>query len=177
MRKILFSSIAICITILLCAAGFNDAFVQRQTEKGWLFHIFSQKIPSLDKKSKDLKYDFTYLQQTDSVTILASMSRESSCTPDSLIITYCGHTYSAPAELLYLTPDKNKFDIRIKASIPYQVWHDIYSCVNPFILQYTMRNGDLLYTYSFGYNSKKWKSNRQKIYTIINSIKINTGKS
>lgn len=176
MKKIILSSIAICMTILLCAAGFNDAFVQRQTEKGWLFHIFSQKMPSIDKKSKELKYDYTYLQQTDSVTMLASMVTKSPFTPDSLLITYCGRTYSAPAELIYLTPGKNKFDIRIKASIPYQIWYDIYSCADPFKVQYTIRGGDSSDTYSFGYNSKKWKSNRDRNFTIINSIKINTGK-
>jgi len=161
---------------MLCSIGFNDAFVQRQTAKGWLFHIFSQKMPSLDKKSKDLKYDFTYLQETDSVTLLASMVTESSCRPDSLIITYCGNIYSTPAELLYLTPKKDKFDIRVKAAIPYEVWHNIYTCAKPFILQYTMRKGDTLDTYAFGYNCKKWKSNREKYYRIINSIKINTDK-
>lgn len=176
MRNLLFTSTFICVTIMLCSAGLNDAFVQRQTEKGWLFHIFSQKMPSLDKKSKDIKYDFTYLQQTDSVTLLASMETASSCTPDSIKISYCGITYSAPAELLYLTPNKKIYNIRVKATIPYQIWYDIYKCTSPFILQYTMHDGNTLHTYSFGYNNKKWKSNREKNLTIINSIKINTGK-
>lgn len=176
MKKALLTPLIFCLSILLCNAGSKDTYVQRQTENGWLFHIFSQEMPSLDKKSKDLKYDFTYLQQTDSATLLATMVTEAPCTPDSLKISYCGHTYSAPTELVYFTPGKKKFDIRVKAAIPYQIWNDIYSCTDPFVMQFSMRDGDTLYIYSFGYNDKKWKTNRNKIYRIISSIKINTGR-
>lgn len=177
MKKILFSAVMLSLTAIVSNAGFNDSFVQRQTEDGWLFHIFSQKMPSLDKKSKNMKYDFTYLEKTDSVTLLASIVTETSCTPDSLKITYCGSTYSAPAELVYLTPGKKKYDIRIKASIPYPVWNDIYSCLEPFVLSIYMHSENTSGTYTFGYDSKKWKSNREKNHMIINSIRVNTCKS
>lgn len=176
MKKIFLTSFIFCLAIMLCGAGINDAFVQQQTEKGWLFHIFSQKMPSLDNKSKELKYDFTYLQQTDSVTLLATIVTGASCTPDSLKISYCGNTYTAPARLVYFTPGKKKSDIRIKAAIPFPVWNDMYSCSTPFVLQFSMQDGATPETYIFGYDNKKWKSNRDKINVIINSIRINTGK-
>lgn len=175
-RKYIYIPVLCCIALTLCSAGFNDLFVQRQTEKGWLFHTFSQNMSSIDKKSKDLKYDFTYLQQTDSVTLLATIVSQTAFTPDSLHISCCGKNYAVPTELVYLTPAKNKFDIRIKADLPFDIWEDLYTCTNPYTLYYKMKNGNQTEILSFGYNSKKWKSIREKTFLIISSVKINTGK-
>lgn len=165
--------------IFLCSAGVGSMYVQRRGADGWLFFVFSQRLPALkgNNLAKSIEYDYTYLESTDSVTILATLKTGFSSKPVSTRINYCGSSYEAPSELIYATPKGKGFVYRIKTTIPFDVWDQMYSCPVPFIISFGFSGaGERLMQCSFGYSAGKWKSNRDKMETIIESVKFNTGK-
>jgi len=171
------AGIFMCIVLLmLCSAGINDMFVQKKGENGWLFHVFSQKMPSRDEKVKSLEYDYTYLEQTDSVTLLSTIISKTAYTPETATFSYCGTVYSAKTNLVFLKPKGKNYEIRTSTVIPFNVWDSLYLCPNPFSLTYTMKYNNNYIDMTFGYSSGKWKSNSAKLRQIINSVKINTWK-
>ncbi len=164
------------ILVLLCTAGINSMYVQKHGDNGWLFHIFSQKMPSKDKKAKNLEYDYTYLEQTDSVTLLSTIISKNACRPVTATISYCDTQYSVKTDLVFLRPKGKNFEIRTGIVIPFDVWEAMYMCPQPFTLTYAMEYGNTPTDITFGYNTGKWRDNSRKIRQIISAVKINTGK-
>lgn len=164
------------ILVLLCTAGINSMYVQKHGDNGWLFHIFSQKMPSKDKKAGNLEYDYTYLEQTDSVTLLSTIISKNAFRPVTATISYCDTQYSVKTDLVFLRPKGKKFEIRTGIVIPFDVWEAMYMCPQPFTLTYAMKYDDTPTYITFGYNTDKWRGNSRKIRQIISTIKVNTGK-
>lgn len=161
------------------AARLNDQYVQRQTEQGWLFHIFSKKIPA-DRQRKNAngsaQIDYTYLQQPDSVTILATIQLDNPLTPDSLSIHSCDTTYNAPAELIYVNPAGRHYNYRLRARIPFDAWSAIYACPQPFTITFSLTGPQGPHTCSYSHPARKWPKEQQQIQRIIHLIRQNTGK-
>lgn len=157
-------------------AGVNSMFVQRKGEAGWLYHIFPQKMPSLDKKTKNINYDFTFTEETDSVTLLATVITASPLKPKTLHIESCGRKKEYDVETLYLIPHGSKYEYRILAKMPFGEWTSLYDCPNPYVLRYVFGEDSPSEEYSFSYGVSKWKSKRKDLLIIINTIKLNTGK-
>ena len=162
--------------IFTATAGVNNMFVQRRGEAGWLYHIFPQKMPSLDKKTKNINYDFTFTQQSDSVTIIATVIAHNPLKPKSLQIESCGKQKEYDIETLYLIPKGSKYEYRILAKMPFKEWSDMYECPTPYILRYSFGEDSHIDEYSFSYNTSQWKSKRKNLLIIISTIKLNTGK-
>lgn len=168
--------LACLFSVLWCSAGINSMYVQKNGDNGWLFHIFSQKMPSTDKKAKTLEYDYTYLEQTDSVTLLSTVITRTAGKPLTTTIAYCGEEYKAATGLIYLRSKGKNFEIRTSTVIPFAVWEAMYSSPQPFTLTYTMEQGGTTVDMTFGYSSGKWSGNSGKLRQIISTIRINTGK-
>lgn len=178
--KRIVAAVAICIAMIcLCSAGVENKFVQRQRSDGWLFFIFSQKMPAVkgNALAKNIDYDYTFLESTDSVTLLATLRTDVACKPTYSAIEFCDTSYTTPVELIYALPKGKGFVYRIKTVIPFEIWYKMYQCSNPFVLTYGFPgNGTASLECKFGYTSGKWKSNRDNIARIIEAVRFNTGK-
>lgn len=165
--------------ICLCAAGVGNMFVQRHGSDGWLFFVFSQKLPALkgNDLSKQIDYDYTFLESTDSVTLLATLRTDISRRPTCSQVNFCDTTYTAPVELIYATPKGKGFVYRIKTVMPFRIWESMYACSEPFVITYEFSGVNASpVKCSFGYSIGKWKDNRAKMTSIIETVKFNTGK-
>lgn len=168
--------LACLILVLLCTAGINSMYVQKHGDNGWLFHIFSQKMPSKDKKAKALEYDYTYLEQIDSVTLLSTIITKNAYRPITTTISYCDTQYSVKTRLVFLRPKGKNYEIRTSSMIPFDVWEAMYQSPRPFTLTYVMEYGNTPANITFGYNTDKWRDNSRKLRQIISTIRINIGK-
>ena len=151
-------------------------FVQRQGDFGWTFHVFSQKIPSMDKKCPDLKYDYTYIEQTDSVTVLSTLTLPSALTPVETLLTAGGSTTPYRLTSVYIEPKGKKYEYRLRFVIPLSEWEQMYKFPTPFVMDFTLKDNLSLSSFRFAYPQKKWNSNREKMNQIIYTVKLNTNK-
>lgn len=159
---------------LLCS-GISSMYVMRNSHEGNLVYIFEQKMPKVntDNKITDIKYDYTYVENPDSVTFLSYITLPQSENPVSISFQNNEIEYSQKTELIFVQPKGNKFQYRLKISLPFNIWKSLYEDPIPFRIQYSFdRNGQFV-DYVFGYKGKKWESNRQKILEIINIIELN----
>ena len=159
---------------LLCS-GISNMYVMRNSHQGNLIYIFEQKMPreTSNQKVSDIKYDYTYVENPDSVTFLSFITLPQSETPVSISFQNNDHEYNQEPELIFVQPKGKKFQYRLKISMPYNVWKSLYENSMPFIIKYTFNSKGKIEEYSFGYKGKKWASNRQKILEIINIIELN----
>ncbi len=171
-------AISTSVALMLCSAAVGNMYVQKRGEQGWLFHIFSQKIPrSSDRQeSKSCSYDYTYLEQTDSITILSTITLPYAGKPSDMTISYCGTKYGHTATTVFVKPSKNGYEYRLKSAIPFEVWDSIYSCSEPFILKFSFEADGTKKSVEYRYSDKKWKSQKEKMSEIINVIRFNTAK-
>lgn len=162
--------------ILALTSGIGGMYVQQHGEYGWLFHVFSQKMPSSDKKIKSIAYDYTYVQNTDSVTMLSTFISSVAMKPLSATISSETCSFEEPVEMLYLKPKGKEFEYRLKFTMSFEQWDDLYNCEKPFVVTYNFSNSVQSESFSFSYSQGKWNSNRKKLLQIINTIKLNTEK-
>lgn len=169
-----------CVAIVaLCGAGVDKMFVQKHGSDGWLFYVFSQKMPAEKGAgfARNMEYDYTYLECNDSVSLLSTIKTKLSRRPVSAVISFCDSVYTAPCEMIYARPKGNDFVYRIRVALPFPVWDGMYRCERPFSIRYIFaddRSNEL--ECRFAYPAGKWNSNREKMLKIIEAVKFNTGK-
>ena len=166
--------IYILLLALLCS-GISSMYVMRNSHQGNLVHIFEQKMPkeTSNNKVSDIKYDYTYVEEPDSVTFLSYITLQQSETPISISFQNNELEYNQKAELIFVQPKGKKFQYRLKITIPFKIWKSFYDNVQPFQIKYNFESKGEMVDYIFGYKGKKWESNRQKILEIINIIELN----
>lgn len=150
-------------------------YVMRNSHQGNLVHIFEQKMPkeTNDYKISDIKYDYTYVENPDSVTFLSYITLPQSETPISISFQNKEIEYSQKPELIFVQPKGKKFKYRLKIVIPFNIWKILYENSDPFYIKYSFERTEEKFDYVFGYKGKKWESHRQKILEIINIIELN----
>ena len=169
--------IVISFTVFFAYAGIGGMYVQKNGENGWLFHIFSQKLPpAKDTHVKSLDYDYTYLEQTDSVSLLVTIRIPNAGKAQMANIKCCGKDYTSPVEVIYFKLKGKDMEYRLKTTVPFTYWEEMYSCDDPFTLTYTFYRNKDTDVYCFEYSQSKWKRNRNKISSIIGIIKMNVNK-
>lgn len=179
LKRTVKAAMACAAVICLCCAGVGNMYVQRHGSEGWLFFVFSQKLPAVKGNvlAKNIEYDYTYLESTDSVTLLATLRTNLAQKPVYSVIDFCDTSYKAPAELIYASPKGKGFVYRIKTVMPFGIWERMYACSEPFVVSYEFSSDSVsMVKCSFGYSLGKWKDNRVKMASIIETVKFNTGK-
>ncbi len=175
LNRLLILISALLISINAYADRISDSYVSSQGEYGWVYHIFSRQMPSLDNSGvKDLKYDYTYVEHTDSVSFLSTICVKCLNTPSEISIFYCGDTYLATPNLVYVQSSGKNTEFRIRITLPYNIWKDIYSCATPFSVSYNFHRDNKMF--KFGIKPKKWKRETELMLSIANIINISTGK-
>lgn len=173
LRNILFFAlVAIAVNSY---AGINKKYVQRIGIDGATYHIFSQKMPSIEKNNnaKDISFDYTYSEQTDSVIMLITVEVPHLCSFEDITLSYCENSYSAEPKIIYVEPKGNKYQCRIGISIPFKTWVTMYDCTTPYKVSICISSNHKIDTFNFGYSGKKWAGHFNDIRQIIDIIKFN----
>lgn len=163
----------------LYSAGIEKMFVHRSAGEESLFFIFSQTLPACKETrsmSKSIDYDYTYLQKTDSVSMLLSLPLHHTVTGMSVEITSDKESYVFDPELIYAEPRKGKIIYRLRLNMPFETFVDMYSSNAPFIVSINYDYSGHEENVCFSYDQKHWLDNKGKILSIIDLIKINVGK-
>lgn len=166
---------AIAIILLLsslCSASalsIKDFYISYQTEIGSVFFVKPQKLKLIShsgpKAGKEISFDFTYAQPSDSVRVLASLTLPSV----SQITTLTIKDRKFPINLIYSSPDKSNFKYRLESYIPYSLWCEICDSENPFTLTYTDSNSQ---SWTFGFSEKEWNKRGPLFRQLIQIIKL-----
>ena len=164
---------------VLYAAGIEKMFVHRKAGDESLFFIFSQKMPACKETksiAKSIDYDYTYFQKTDSVAMLLTLPLNRTAHHIIADISTDKDTYSIVPELIYADPKNGKIIYRLRLNMSFETFVDMYSSSDPFTISfhYDYSGGDE--NICFRYDEKKWLSNQKNMVSIIELIKINTGK-
>lgn len=143
-----------------------------------MFHIFSQKMPSVSSNNaaKNINFDFTYVEQTDSVSMLATVAHTESARPMEVSVDTGDTTYNFIPELVYAEPKRNNMEYRLKIVLPFNVWENMYDSPRPYRISFNFKSDIAPDRYTYGFPVKKWKSKQEKMTAIIGQIKLNTGK-
>ena len=160
-------------------AKLTDKYVARKGENGYVFHIFEQDIKSSDsnKISDKVKYDYTYVQETDSISFLSTLTVPSTFyKPQELYIQTCGQIYSEKSEIIYVKPQKNKLQYRLKITIPFKLWEEMITCIEPYQLSYSFETENGNVDINFKYPGSKWAKIRKDLSEILRIIKISISK-
>lgn len=171
--RILISIFAI-FTVSIVHAGINKKYTQRTAGGESVFFIDVQKMPGINGTKGVMKYDYTYVQPTDSVALLMSVVLDKAAHQLLCSAKYDGGEYSEKCEIIYVKPKGDKFEYRLRIYMPFNVFVDMYSSANPLVISISDNKGG--YVSSFAYKRAKWKKNSRDINTIIEIIKLNTGK-
>ena len=177
MKKYIITALISCsVFIILCSVGVDKMFILRQSTKGVLVYVMEQKMNCLKtgNKVKSIKYDYTYLQNPDSVTFLSTILLPSSQSPVSITFKNENIDYTEPVDLIFVKSKGKNFQYRLQIKLPYSLWKELYSNSSPFTIRYTFASEGAEVFYDFGYKEKKWQENREKINHIINIINLNT---
>lgn len=153
-------------------------YVQRLGSKGWVYHTFSKKMPSIEKgqKPKSIDYDYTYIEQPDSVNLLCTIDLSDNYRPENVEICTRDTAMRFIPEIIYADPSKSGYECRMKIPMSFNDWMMMYDSATPFIIRFNMSKGDSRISYSFGYKNKKWDSDRLNIIRLQHAIKFRTQK-
>ncbi|MDE6368117.1 MAG: hypothetical protein K2K94_02645 [Muribaculaceae bacterium] len=179
LSKIFCFLLLLFITLPIYGKDIKDMYVQRTGAEGSLFFIFKQDLPALkntEKIAKKISYDYTYLEQTDSVAMLMTLHLPVVIKNIEMTVAYNNSHYSDAAELIYVAAKGNKFEYRLRFMMPFHVFEKMYATDTPFVIKIQGNSDGKESAYEFGYNSKKWINARKNLSTIINIIRLNTHK-
>ncbi|MCM1070135.1 MAG: hypothetical protein NC210_03420 [[Clostridium] fimetarium] len=165
------------IAMTLCGAGIGNMYVQKKGDSGWMFHIFSQKMPLLyGDAGKHMEYDYTFVEKTDSVSLLATVVCAGAPKPVDMAVSYGDARYNRQPDLIYAKPKGEKTEYRLRLMLPFETWDAMYGSVEPFVVSFGFSSGRDTMVASYGLTGNKWRKNKEKIAVIIGQIKLNTGK-
>lgn len=177
--KIFYCLLLLFITFPIYGKDIKDMYVQRTGAEGSLFFIFKQDLPALkntEKIAKKISYDYTYLEQTDSVAMLVTLLLPTVTKNIEMTVYYNSSEYNDASELIYVAAKGNKFEYRLRFMMPFHVFEKMYAADTPFVIKIQGNSDGKESAYEFGYNSKNWTNNRQKLSSIISIIRLNTHK-
>lgn len=174
LRKICLFTIILIFSTLIISAGPGSDYVHRLGSEGWVYYVFSSKMPATNdtKNPKNIEYDYTYVQKPDSVFLLCTIQTNGYQRPNMTNILCCDTIYNIKPELIYANPYKDGFKCRLKISFQYETWERMYHCDKPFILRFIFGNSENQLKYDFGFSKKKWEKERKKILAVQEAIKF-----
>lgn len=132
--------------------------------------------PVPKQKPASIDYDYTYVQDPDTVSLLFSIELEKPYRPASTEIQTCDTIYTYTPELIYADPKGKGYKCRLKISFPFTNWQTMYDCTIPFKLIINFENSNSPISYVFGFSGKKWENHRKDAQQLLEIIKYNTGK-
>lgn len=164
----------------ICYASLKDRYTERRGENEYVLHIFEQKLKASksNKIVKDIKYDYTYVQSSDSIVMLSTIRVPAEIgIPEYVECVYCGKNLILRPELIYVSPEKNKLEYRLRVRFSFKEWAEMISCELPYEIIYNFSNADkIFFALEFSHDKAKWSKLRKELLQIKNLIMINTGR-
>lgn len=173
--------IAIFLGVLFFSQSFaisiKDMYIQRKGENDFVAFFFEKKLGSKEKSplSKNVKFDFTYVESSDSVTILSTIVSPFSASPSKLDILDCNGTLELKPEIIYIEPKKNGMEYRLKTIICFNDWEKLFACQNSFSFKYYFESDGAILNQTY-FVTKGWEDYRMKMISIINALKLSVNK-
>ncbi len=173
------------LVLIFCGACVHSQditkfYKQSIHSEGFLYFVYPQKMSQKKSESgniskKDLSYDYTYLDSKDSVTILMTLTTSMPYRPDSVDIKYNSgnqeNSISAKAEILYVESQKKYWKTRVRATVGYGEWADIYECPTPMTVSFSSDKDKQ--KIEFMDSQKKWKKLSMKFVRLFQVINYN----
>lgn len=156
------------------AANIENKFIHRTGQEGSVYFIFSQPMPlqsATARCDKKMVYDCTYVEQTDSVTVLATLTTADSYMPQgAVMVSPCvDKEITVPVEMLYVKPRKGRYVYRLRFVMPFAEFIEVFECSVAPKLTYRFDRAD----YSYEYGAKEWSKRAGDMRQIVNLIKMN----
>lgn len=179
MRSIrLFCFIALSSVLLFSSAQLGlsaqnlDKFVlTSKREHATLYFVKPNYQYEVEGKTRKLSYDFTYLDDMDSVALLVSVYSSHALEAKSVSIKQQGKAdLSLGVEYIARTPKSKLWHNRMRIWLPYKVWEGFYVERAPYQLVFTLPDGSTL---SFATKAKHWEELRKQYLDLFTYINLN----
>ncbi len=168
LRKAILTIAVILSITTVYSKSLDNLYVSLLTEKGTVYHTYPLDLDYYKESNNlsvsNLKYDYTYVDTTDSVDVLMTVTYSALSKP--LDISFDNST-SYPLSIIYIDNKGNKFIYRIKCTISYKEWVEIYSNANP--INITLFCEDKI-KIKFNCPDKKWPSLRTDFTNLFKLI-------
>ncbi|MCC8170344.1 MAG: hypothetical protein LIP00_00885 [Parabacteroides sp.] len=162
------------------AQNLKSFYVQTVHPDGLLYFVFPRKMPEA-KNGKavsraPLQYDYTYLDASDSVTVLLTVVTGPVFKCDSLCIGFAsGEQKKAAASPIYCKPVKHGWESRIRSRLHRNDWEQLYQAEQPFTFTLSSAESDL--RLRFGDQPRKWPQIRTRFVRLQEVIRLNKEKN
>lgn len=165
--------VIVCFFILcsfsVLSQNVKNKYTSHRTENGSVFFIYPQKGFESKNISEKLEYDITYLSSSDSVTYNFTFVNTVASPVDSVSFKVNERTLTAAAEMLFVSPQKNKWKHRVSVRIPQGDIKELYNQAVPYNLLLHSAKGDI----QFDISQKKWDEHKSIVNKIFEIIKYN----
>jgi hypothetical protein len=146
---------------------YYSSFLQ---EVGTIYHIPSIKPFSAKKPGKELRYDITYINSKDSMTISISYFSRKTLMPDSILVTGKNFYVAAPLEKIFIEPKKRLWKYRYSFSVRYEDAQKLFDLQEPPSICIKDKNGEKHLTHI---SQRKWKKSANIVKQIFFIIDMN----
>lgn len=165
--ELLFLSLVLAIT----AFGQNIEKSYTSSVRGdeAVYFIYPMKKFKSKDADKELEYDVTYNNLSDSVTYNFTFYYKQPVSISSVSMISGDQTFIVPAKALFVEPKKKQWIHRVSARIAYNDFRTLYSSARPYQLKIESVSNDVL----FEINPKDWKKQSTIINGIIQVIELN----
>lgn len=139
--------VAIITIILSLSIGYSKSldklYVSLLTEKGTVYHTYPMNLEYVKDKTNNLyvsplKYDYTYIDSTDSVDVLMTVTYSKLSKPFDVSFN---NSNKYPLSIIYIDSKGKNFVYRIKCTISYQAWVNMYSIGAPITVTLFCEDG------------------------------------
>ncbi len=179
----MYTVIKLLLITYLCLSSFcahaqslKDFYIQALHAKGKLYFVLPQKMNVAKEVknfcAKSLSYDYTYLDSSDSVSILMTVTTNDVFKADSMIVSLSERTTMRyGVEIIYINPLKRGWESRVSCKITENDWQEMYQGEQPFKITFFSSGSSIRPAYLD--KPSKWKKISSKFLKLQEMIRIN----
>ncbi len=162
--------IFLLLSFSLYSQSYNKSFIMNVTQEGNLYFIYDLKMKSQTDDVKSLKFDYTFVDSRDAVSLTATCVSKMAVNIDSLSLHLPNCVkYEYVVEKMY-SEKESLWRTRFRVNIDYDVWLNMYNSESPFELILLCKNREpIVYKDS----KNRWRKNKKKMQSIQEVISAN----
>lgn len=170
MNRLFFCLLGLISIVFAQAAKLSDMYIVKKLPDANLYFVFENKLQGI-KNTDYLKYDLTYCDSNDSVSIKMSVYQKNRSTIDSLAFNNGYERYVTIPSLLYQEQSRKKWLGRYDNIVPFRFINQTFRSIQPLTID-IYSQGKVT---TFSMHKSKWKSFSRKMQDIFEMIQINSG--
>lgn len=168
MKHILFCLFSWVSIVFVQAAKLSDMYFVKNLPDGKLYFVFENKLQCIEN-SDYIKYDLTYCDSNDSVSIKMSIYQKNFSTIDSLAFNNGYERYVTIPSLFYHEQFHKKWLGRYDNIVPFNFINQAFNSTNPLTISIYSQGKVTM----FSMHKSKWKNFSPKMQDIFEMIQIN----